>query len=289
MCTEKIKILLDECKWSPATFNYMYSMFLYMEQEAKHGHSNHKNFDPEVKSQIAEMMSKVPGLRHRIAGKTVHLEKFVELRSYLYFNENESMLLPILDMFYLWNIFPMIQSNPSLIKPFLDEVNDFMKIYTLSSPDEIRHRYYYLMFFKGVCLRYMGKMDEAITCFREIISCEGDIREYTHLPPHACLELGLVYRKLGDLDEAKFWLNKSINEYTTYMNATTVHIRAHTALTIIRTAEGGEITNVYAKMEEHLKQMNCQEKENDNNLPSGTSQTVKDFTLDPSLEVEDLS
>lgn len=265
-------------------------MFLYMEQEEKHGHSNYENFDPQVKSQIAEMMTKVPGLRHRIAGKTVHLEKFVELRSYLYFNENESMLLPILDMFYLWNIFPMIQRNSSLIEPFLGDVEEFLKIYNPDSPDDQRHRYYYLMFYKGVCLRYMGRIPEAIECFREIISCENDIREYTHLPPHACLELGLAYKKLQDLDEAKFWLNKSINEYTTYMNATTVHIRAHTALTIIRTIEGAEVTNVYAKMEEHLKQIHLQE-QNETNLNQVTAPTTADkvLSLDPSLEVEDLS
>ena len=89
-----------------------------------------KEMPPETKAEIARMMSIVPGLRHRIAGKTVHLEKFVELRSYLFFNENETMLLPILDMFYLWNIFPMIQKNPSLIRPFLGDIEVALKTYT---------------------------------------------------------------------------------------------------------------------------------------------------------------
>lgn len=93
----------------------MYAMFLYMMNEEKQ--------DEQIKADIARMMSLVPQLRHRIAGKTVHLEKFVELRSYLFFKENETMLLPILDMFYLWNIFPMIQNAPHLIHPFLEDVN----------------------------------------------------------------------------------------------------------------------------------------------------------------------
>lgn len=282
-CTEKIKLLLDECRWSPATFNYMYSMFLYMEQEEKHGAQNPDKFDPEVKAQMSHMMSLVPGLRHRIAGKTVHLEKFVELRSYLFFNEKETMLLPILDMFYLWNIFPMLQHNHSLILPFLKDIEDNLEIYTPESPDESRHRYYYLVFFRGVCLRYLGRMEESISCFRQIIASESDIKEYTHLPPHAALELGLVYRKLNDLEEAKVWLNKAVYQYTNYMNATTVHIRAHTALTIIRVAEG-QTTDVeaqYLKMQEQLRQMNSQGVSIESPPPV--------VQLDPSLEVEDLS
>lgn len=120
-----MKLLLDGCRWSPATFNYMYAMFLYMINQGKD--------DPQVKSDIARMMSLVPELRHRIAGKTVHLEKFVELRSYLFFKENETMLLPILDMFYLWNIFPMIQKSPQLIQPFYEDIQDALKIYTPES------------------------------------------------------------------------------------------------------------------------------------------------------------
>lgn len=72
-------------------------------------------------------------MRHRIAGKTVHLEKFVELRSYLFFQENETMLLPILDMFYLWNIFPMIQKNPDVIRPFYEDIQEALKIYSQES------------------------------------------------------------------------------------------------------------------------------------------------------------
>ena len=283
-CTEKIKLLLDECRWSPATFNYMYSMFLYMEQEIKHGAQNADKFDPEVKAQISHMMSLVPGIRHRIAGKTVHLEKFVELRSYLYFNEGETMLLPILDMFYLWNIFPMMQNNPSLLQPFLKDIEENLEVYPSDCDESVRHRYYYLIFYKGVCLRYSGKMDDAIECFREVIACESDIKEYTHLPPHASLELGLVYRKKEDLEEAKFWLNKSVYDYSNYMNATTVHIRAHTALTIIRTQEGidnQEIEAVYAKFEDQLKAMSAQ--------GVTLEETQEKVQLDPSLEVEDLS
>jgi tetratricopeptide (TPR) repeat protein len=229
------------------------------------------------------MMSLVPGLRHRIAGKTVHLEKFVELRSYLFFNENETMLLPILDMFYLWNVFPMLQHNHSLIQPFLKDINDNLEIYTPESPDESRHRYYYLVFYRGLCLRYLGQHEEAISCFRQIIASESDIKEYTHLPPHAALELGLVYRKLDDTEEAKVWLNKAVYQYTNYMNATTVHIRAHTALTIIRLAEEPaiDVETQYLKMQERLKQMNS-----DGVSIESPPEEVK---LDPSLEVEDLS
>ena len=288
----------------------MYAMFLYMkyddgkgristqvladeteaeelQEEGERGveSSGSCKMPEEVKSDIARMMSIVPIIRHRIAGKTVHLEKFVELRSYLFFRENETMLLPILDMFYLWNIFPMMQMNPSLITPFLDDIEDNLLIYTPSCDQ--RHRYYYLIFFKGICLRYMDHMDSAIECFKLIIACESDIIEYTHLPPHAALELGLLYRKMDQPEEAADWLNKAIYNYTNYMNATTVHIRAHTALSIIRQSQEGaraSSVDVDAQIEARLRELKEQG-------VNGFDDTVKAaIDIDPSqlVEVEDL-
>jgi len=280
-CAELMKKLLDGCLWSPATFNYMYAMFLYIMNEEKQ--------DEQVKSDIARMMSLVPQLRHRIAGKTVHLEKFVELRSYLFFKENETMLYPILDMFYLWNIFPMIQKSPQLIQPFLEDINSGLKIYPQDCETQ-RHRHYYLIFFKGVCLRYLGAFNEAIQCFREVIACESDISEYTHLPPHAALELGLVYRKLNDYDEARNWLNKAIYQYSNYMNATTVHIRAHTALTIMRADDAHEnIEERYESIEERLRELQKNKTQQIENHFDDAKPPEELLSKLSALEVEDLS
>lgn len=121
---------------------------------------------------------------------------------------------------------------------------------------------------------------------------EQDIQEYTHLPPHAALELGLVYRKKDDYEEARFWLNKAIYDYSNYMNATTVHIRAHTALTIMRNAEevesGANIEDVYAGFEEKLREMKKQQIKNGQTGPMDESAVPKNL-LDQALEVEDLS
>lgn len=113
------------------------------------------------------------------------------------------------------------------------------------------------------------------------------------MPPHAALELGLVYRKLDDFEESRFWLNKAIYDYSNYMNATTVHIRAHTALTVMRASEEAanpstSIDQQYQDFEDKLRQMN-KEAAQKNGAAFGLDGSAPMEALDKALEVEDLS
>lgn len=123
------------------------------------------------------------------------------------------------------------------------------------------------------------------------VACsEHDIKEYTHLPPHAALELGLVYRKLEDFDEARHWLQKAIYEYSNYMNATTVHIRAHTALMIMRAAtESENLEDKYASIEDRLRQMQQNKSEVVANCLENANPPEEVLKSITELEVEDLS
>lgn len=94
---------------------------------------------------------------------------------------------------------------------------------------------------------------------------------------------------MDDYEESRFWLNKSIYDYSNYMNATTVHIRAHTALTIMRTSEESASDHnsdaIYASFEEKLREMKKQQQAS-GVLDLGAA--PKEL-LDQALEVEDLS
>lgn len=51
----------------------------------------------------------------------------------------------------------------------------------------------------------------------------------TYIPPHAALELGIVYAEVGRLGEAKEWLEKAKN-YRGFLVEVLVHLRIHAAM-----------------------------------------------------------
>lgn len=76
---ENIKILRDECKWSPAMFTYLYAVFLFMqmEEETKPGDAERELLSKE----ISDNLKKIPQLKRTVGGRKVFHEKIVIERS----------------------------------------------------------------------------------------------------------------------------------------------------------------------------------------------------------------
>lgn len=55
------------------------------------------------------------------------------------------------------------------------------------------------------------------------------IQKDTYIPPHAALELGIVYVEMDKLEEGKEWLEKSRSEYRGFLVEALVHLRTHAA------------------------------------------------------------
>ena len=55
------------------------------------------------------------------------------------------------------------------------------------------------------------------------------IQNDTYIPPHAALELGIVYVEMDKLEEGKEWLEKSRSEYKGFLVEALVHLRTHAA------------------------------------------------------------
>lgn len=55
------------------------------------------------------------------------------------------------------------------------------------------------------------------------------IQQDTYIPPHAALELGIVYVEMDKLEEGKEWLEKSRSEYKGFLVEALVHLRTHAA------------------------------------------------------------
>lgn len=76
---ENIKVLRDECKWSPAMFTYLYAVFMFMkmEEETKIGSSERIQMSKE----ISDNLKRIPQLKRTVGGRKVFHEKIVIERS----------------------------------------------------------------------------------------------------------------------------------------------------------------------------------------------------------------
>lgn len=111
------------------------------------------------------------------------------------------------------------------------------------SSDTCLDAYAYLMFMRGVFLRHLSQTDDAIECFKDVLSCKKRIDQETHLLPQACFEIGSIMRKSGNLVEAKKWLKKARDDYSNYMTEVMIQHRCSHMLKCIKKESGGKVTD----------------------------------------------
>lgn len=87
------KHLEAEATWSKATYTYgMAASLLQLEDEKR-------------KKEAAELMAKVSGLRQRIAGKSIPLEKFVARKARKFLDQGGRLVLPAMEIGYFYHCF----------------------------------------------------------------------------------------------------------------------------------------------------------------------------------------
>ncbi|KAI1304205.1 Tetratricopeptide repeat protein 39B [Halotydeus destructor] len=230
MAAKYAKIMADTCKWSPCTSTYQYAACLSMQlDDAKDGQDGDR-----IREQIVELLKMAPKLKHNVAGKTVFLEKFVTKRCQLYFENDETLVLPMLEMFLLWNIFPMMKQSADHLTRFKGDID--AKLAELECAGQVDcETYHYLRFMRGVIWRYLDNGHEAEKDLKHVILSRSYL--HSHLAPQACLELGLIYKDMAEYSEARKFLNKARSDYSKYLNETLVHLRVHCALMLIKERE----------------------------------------------------
>lgn len=85
------KILKDECKWSPAMFAYLYSVFLFMVMEQEADESERRK---QLIEEISENFKRIPQLKRKFGGKRTFHENIVIERSKKFADQVENLLLP---------------------------------------------------------------------------------------------------------------------------------------------------------------------------------------------------
>uniref|UniRef100_A0A2K5XV72 Tetratricopeptide repeat domain 39A n=1 Tax=Mandrillus leucophaeus TaxID=9568 RepID=A0A2K5XV72_MANLE len=215
-------LLSKENCWSKATYIYMKAAYLSM-----FGKEEYKPFgDDEV-----ELFRAVPGLKLKIAGKSLPTEKFAIRKSRRYLSSNPiSLPVPALEMMYIWNGYAVIGKQPTLTDGMLEIITKAEEMLEKGPENEYSVDDECLVkLLKGLCLKYLGRAREAEENFRSISANEKKIKYDHYLIPNALLELALLFMEQGRNEEAIKLLESAKQNYKNYSMESRTHFRIQAA------------------------------------------------------------
>ncbi|KAM8935414.1 tetratricopeptide repeat protein 39A isoform 5-T6 [Lycaon pictus] len=216
-------LLSKENSWSKATYIYMKAAYLSM-----FGKEDYKPFgDDEV-----ELFRAVPGLKLKIAGKSLPTEKFAIRKSRRYLSPKPvSLPIPALEMMYIWNGYAVIGKQPELTDRILGIITKAEEMLEKGPENEYSVDDECLVkLLKGLCLKYLGRVQEAEENFRSISSNEKKIKYDHYLIPNALLELALLFMEQGRNEEAVKLLETAKQNYKNYSMESRTHFRIQAAV-----------------------------------------------------------
>lgn len=141
------------------------------------------------------------------------MEKFVIKKSERYFAQNKSLVLPIIELMYLWNFFKMLDKSFDLaqaIFKIIEKEQIVLNSQTTPAGKFDADNKALVLLLKGACLRQMGSPLQAIECLETAISLQKSIVEDSYIVPYAIVELALIEwdqhnqeRSMAALEDAK--------------------------------------------------------------------------------------
>ncbi|XP_013794256.2 tetratricopeptide repeat protein 39A-like isoform X2 [Limulus polyphemus] len=211
--------LCKECRWSPATYYYLYGCFLYMQM---------LDGKTSLLEEIVNTFKKVPELKQKFAGKSAPIEKFCVKRAEKFFRQDQQLTLPIVEVLYLWHGFPVLAKAPHLLRVYLHMIeSNVSKAKKAKENHEAVDDYYMLTLLRGVVLKYLDCPLQAEEYFKEIVRNEKEIKEDSFIPPYAAGELAIMFTEQGRNSEASQWLHLARHNYHGYLTEVMLHFRLH--------------------------------------------------------------
>lgn len=128
------------------------------------------------------------------------MEKFVIKKAERYVTQNRRLLLPCIELMFLWNSFKVLGKQFALADGVYRLIEQ--ELVALNSKTETGGRFDadnrgLILLLKGACLRQMQSPLQALKCLEAVIALHRDIREDNYLVPYAIVELGLLYNDQG--------------------------------------------------------------------------------------------
>uniref|UniRef100_A0A674JVQ6 Tetratricopeptide repeat protein 39B n=1 Tax=Terrapene triunguis TaxID=2587831 RepID=A0A674JVQ6_9SAUR len=189
-------LLCKESRWSKAIYVFQKAAILCMLP------------DEDVKTtgeDIVSLFRQVDGLRQRIAGKSIPTEKLAVRKARRYNGAQPvKLILPALEMMYVWNGFAIVGKRADLTESLLITIE---KEETALQNQTSRTEYFIddlclLQLLKGLCLKHLGRLLQAELCFNQVIQSEKQIKYDNYLVPFTLYELGLLYKQQDQREKA---------------------------------------------------------------------------------------
>ncbi|XP_058157870.1 tetratricopeptide repeat protein 39B isoform X1 [Dasypus novemcinctus] len=218
-------LLCKESKWSKATYVFLKAAILSMlpEEDAV-----------ATKENVVTLFRQVESLKQRIAGKSIPTEKFAVRKSRRYsisLPAPVKLVLPALEMMYVWNGFPIVSKRKDLSENLLVTVekaeaalqNENFSDYSMDDECLVK-------LLKGCCLKNLQRPLQAELCFNHVIQSEKLLKYDHYLVPFTLFELAFLYKSQGDIDKAIKALETARNNYKDYSMESRLHFRIQAAL-----------------------------------------------------------
>ena len=236
--------LLAQSRWSPCLYSYLVAAHLIMLQTSGPGLSQ------EEEEELSRLMASIPGLKQRIAGKSLPMEKYAIRKAERWTAQGRRLTLPGLELVYLWNGFSIMGLDYARAERFFVTVEAEMEAVTKRRAGGGQEQFEVeedclLLLLKGMCLKYMGAPMAAEECFREVIRLAGGegarLKADKYLLPYATVELALLLIK--ENSEEAWELLETAKSYKDYSLQSRLHFRIHAAQNRIRAARTGSDEN----------------------------------------------
>ncbi|XP_032162907.1 tetratricopeptide repeat protein 39B isoform X2 [Mustela erminea] len=223
-------LLCKESKWSKATYVFLKAAILSMLPEEA---------VIATKEDVVSLFRQVDSLKQRIAGKSIPTEKFAVRKSRRYSASLPApvkLIVPALEMMYVWNGFPIVSKRKDLSENLLVTVekaeatlqNENMSDYSVDDECLVK-------LLKGCCLKNLQRPLQAELCFNHVIQSEKLLKYDHYLVPFTLFELAFLYKSQGEIDKAIKTLETARNNYKDYSMESRLHFRIQAALHLWKT------------------------------------------------------
>jgi len=80
----------------------------------------------------------IPSWKQRIAGKSIPMEKFAVKKCEQFFAQGKKLVLPAIELVYLWNGFKILGKKKELVKPILTLIENTRRTLSQSQGNNVR-------------------------------------------------------------------------------------------------------------------------------------------------------
>ncbi|XP_031440476.1 tetratricopeptide repeat protein 39B isoform X3 [Clupea harengus] len=224
-------LLYKESRWSKAIYMYQKAAILSMmsEEEVRQTGEN-----------VVELFRQVEGLKQRLAGKSIPIEKFAVRKARRYTSPTPvKLIIPALEMMYMWNGFTIVGKRSDAAEALLITIEEAEQNLRTTPSEYTVDDECLVQLLKGLCLKHLSRFMQAELCFTQVLASEKRFRYDHYLVPFTLYELGLLYKQQGDFAKATKYIEDAKLNYKDYSMESRLHFRIHAALSSLKSSPVG--------------------------------------------------